>query len=97
MVASIEELILARDCLIFRLQNLVFLINIKKIDTPTTPKSGMEINLLEMVIALSQEKKDQILHQRRSLLKKPTVSIRELTKLNGLLTSTAITALPAPL
>lgn len=39
----------------------------------------METNLVEIAVALPQEKKDQILHQCQSLSKRSTILIRELT------------------
>ena len=50
-----------------------------------------------MTITLPQEKKDQIVKQCQDLLRKSSVSIRELTKLIRRLVSTAIVVLPVPL
>ena len=100
MAALVEELTLARDTLIDLLQNLGFLINIKKSvlhQCQTILFLGMEINSEDLTITLPQEKKDQIVKQCRDLLWKSSVSIRELTELIGGLASTAIAILPAPL
>ena len=50
-----------------------------------------------MTITLPQEKKDQIEKQCQDFLRRSSVSIRELTQLNGRLASTAIAVLPASL
>ena len=100
MAASVEELTLARDTLIYLLQNLGFLINIKKSvlqPCQTIQFLGMEINSIDMNVTLPQEKKDQIVKQCQDLLRKSSVSLQELTQLIGRLASTAIAVLPAPL
>ena len=100
MAASVEELTLARDTIIYLLQNLGFLINIKKSvlqPCQTIQFLGMEINSIDMTVTLPQEKKDQIVKQGQDLLRKSSVSPRELTQLIGRLASTAIAVLPAAL
>ena len=100
MAASVRELTLARDTLIYLLQNLGFLINIKKSvlqPCQTIQFLGTEINSIDMAITLPQEKKDQIVKRCQDLFRKSSVSIWELTQLIGRLTSTAIAVLPAPL
>ena len=100
MAASREEIIVARDTLIYLLQGLGFLINIKKsVLEPTQfiEFLGIEINSLEMTLQLPQEKKNQIVTQCQGLLEKSNVTIRELTRLVGRLSSTAVAILPAPL
>ena len=79
---------------------LGFLINIKKSvlqPCQTIQFLGMEINSIDMTVTLPQEKKDQIVKQCQDLLRKSSVSLRELTQLIGRLASTAIAVLPAPL
>ena len=100
MAASVEELTLARDTLIYLLHNLGFLINIKKSvlqSYQTMQFLGIEIKSIDMAITLPQQKKDQTEKQRQDLLRKASVSVRELTQLIGRLVSTAISVLPAPL
>ena len=100
MAASVEELTLAPDTFIYLLQNLGFLINIKKsVLQPwqTIQFLGMEINSIDTTVTLPQEKKDQIVKQCQDLLRKSSVSLRELTQHIGRLPSTAIAVLPAPL
>ena len=61
MAASVEELTLAGDTLIYLLQNLGFLINMKKSmfqPCQTIQFLSMEINSIDMTITLPQEKKD---------------------------------------
>ena len=99
MAASVRGLTLARDTLIYLLQNLGFLINIKKSvlqPCQTIQFLGTEINSIDMAITLPQEKKDQKVKRCQDLLRKSSVSIRELTQLIGRLASTAIAVLPAP-
>ena len=77
-----------------------FLINIKKFvlqSFQTTQFLGMEINSIDMTKTPPQEKKDQIVKQCQDLLRKSSVTIRELAQLIGRLASTAIAVLPAPL
>ena len=91
---------MARNTLIYLLHNLGFLINIKKYvleSCQTIQFLGMEINSIDMTITLPQEKKDQIEKQCQDFLRRSSVSIRELTQLNGRLASTAIAVLPASL
>ena len=94
MAASVEELTLARDTLIYLLQNLGFLINIKKSvlqPCQTIQFLGMEINSIDMTVTLPQEKKDHIVKQCQDLLRKSSVSLRELTQLIGRHCSSAST------
>ena len=100
MVASIEELTLARDSLIYLLQGLGFVINIKKSvlrPCQTIEFLGVEINSKDMVLILPEGKKNKIVEQCWFLLKNPLVTIRELSHVISRLASTAITVLPAPL
>ena len=71
-----------RDSLIFLLQNLVFLINLKKSilhPTQKIPYLRIRIKSVEMTIALPQEKKIRF-YISVSLLKRSTVPITEFTK-----------------
>ena len=61
MAALVEELTLAQDTLIYLLQNLGFLINIKKSalqPCQTIQFLGMEINSIDMTITIPGEKKE---------------------------------------
>ena len=100
MGASKQELIQARDTLIFLLQSLGFLINIKKSELKPTQKIqflGVEIDSSQMVISLPQDKVLKIKSQCQEILKGKTVKIRELASLIGRLSSSTIAILPAPL
>ena len=52
---------------------------------------------MDVTITYPRQKKDQIVKQCQDLLRKSSVSIRELTKLLRRLVSTAIVVLPVPL
>ena len=100
MAPSKEELTLARDTVVYLLQNLGFLINKKKSVLEPCQNIqflGMEINSIEMTLTLAQEKKGKIAQQCQNLLGKSSDSIRELSRLIGRLASTAIAVLLAPL
>ena len=60
----------------------------------TVSRDGDSVN---MTLGLPQEKKDQIVQHCLSLLRRSSVTIRELTQLIGRLTATATAVLPAPL
>ena len=52
---------------------------------------------MNMTLGLSQEKKDHIVQQSRSLLKRSSVTISKLNQLIRQLTATATAVFPAPL
>ena len=84
MAASVEELTLERDTLIYLLQNLGFLINIKKSvlqSCQTIQLLGMEITSIDMTITFPEEKKDQI-------VKKMSRSSEEVISFNAEVDST---------
>ena len=100
MASSIEEDASSQRHLIFILQNLGFLINVKKSllnPSQTLLFLGVEVNSQEMTLSLPMEKKDKIIKQCKSLIEKQFVSVRELTQIIGRLSSSAIAVLPAPL
>ena len=100
MGASQPELMLGRDTLIFVLQHLGLVINLKKsVLTPTKKLEflGVLIDSNKMDISLPEEKIVKIQNQCQTLLSQKTVSVRELTQLIGRLSSTVIAVLPAPL
>ena len=60
MVSSIEEMVLARDTLIFLLQDLIFFINTKKTvfqSCDIIQSIGTEIDSVNMILDLPQVKK----------------------------------------
>jgi len=100
MAPSKKEAILARDTLIYVLQMLGFVINIKKSVLEPLQKIdflGVEIDSVDMTTSLPQEKVELIRKHCQDIMGKENVSIRELTSLVGRLSSTAIAVLPAPL
>ena len=100
MGSSLEEIMMARDTLIFILLHLGFVINFQKsILTPCHQIQflGVEIDSITMTISLPLQKKEQIILQCKDILNQSDVSLRQLTQLIGRLSSTAIAILPAPL
>jgi len=88
------------DTLIYVLQMLGFVINIKKSVLEPLQKIdflGVEIDSVDMTTSLPQEKVELIRKHCQDIMGKENVSIRELTSLVGRLSSTAIAVLPAPL
>ena len=75
MAASIKELTLARDSLIYLLQSLRFVINIKK-----SVFLGVKINSKDTILVLPEKNKNKIVEQYQFLIKKPVVTIRELSR-----------------
>jgi len=86
--------------LIFLLQNLGFVINIQKSQLEPGQEIeflGVIVNSSKMELTLPSEKVEKILNQCEKLLSQKVVSILELTKLLGKLTSSAVAVLAAPL
>jgi len=95
-----EDLIGLRDTLIFLLQQLGFMINLKKsVLSPCQQIEflGVDIDTQTMMLSLPKEKVIRMKTQCVSLLEKEKVSLREVTQLVGRLSSAAIAILPAPL
>ena len=87
----------ARDTLIFLLQNLGFVINLKKsILHPVIQLEflGLQINTEEITVFLSEEKLTQIIQQCQEVYSQPRTSLLSLTKLIDLLLSTVPAILP---
>ena len=100
MAGSKEELLILRDTLIFLLQNLAFVINFKKSvldQCHVLEFLGLEIDSLNMRVELTKEKVEKIKKQCQSLLSLEKVSVRDLARLTGRLSSTAMAFLPARL
>ena len=100
MASSLEDLLMARDTLIFILQHLGFLINIKKFykkPTSTLEFLGVIVDSGEITLSLPKEKLLKVRTHYQEMLEKGKVTVRELIKLIGRLSSTAIAVLPAPL
>ena len=100
MSSSQIDLKMGRDTLIFILQHLGLVINVKKSELTPTRKIeflGVRIDSNRMEISLSQDKIIKIQDQCQKLLDQEDVSLREMTQLIGKLSSTALAVLPAPL
>lgn len=97
---SLQEINMARDTLIFLLQHLGFTINMKKSVVEPVHQIqflGVEVDSLNLKLSLPPEKMEKIISQCQAMLESSQVSIRDLTKLLGLLSSSAVAVLPAPL
>ena len=95
---TIEETLVARDTVIFLLQRLGFVLNLKKLAlTPTqrTEFLGLTVDSLIMTLSLPEKKVSNVQKQCQELLQKTQVLILKLTKLTGLLSSTIQAVLPA--
>ena len=98
MASSLEDLLRARDTLIFILQHLGFLINIKKSylePTLTLEFIGVIVYSGEITLGLPKEKLLKVQNHCQEILEKGKVAVRELSKLIGRLSSTAIAVYPA--
>ena len=100
MASSLEDLLMARDALILILQQLGFLINIKKSylePTSTLEFLGVIENSGEITLSLPNEKLLKVQSHFQEILEMGKVTVRELSKLIGRLSCTATAVLPAPL
>ena len=94
---TIEETLMARDTVIFLLQQLGFVLNLKKsVLTPTQriESLGVTVDSLIMTMSLVEKKVPRVQKQCQELIQKTQVSILELTKLICLLSSTIQAVLP---
>ena len=97
MRQTLQEIMTARDTLILLLQNLGFVINLKKLILHPVKQLeflGLQKNTEEMKLFLSEEKLIQIIRQCQEVYPQPRTSMLSLTKLIGLLSSTAKVILP---
>ena len=101
IAASREELLIARDMLIFLLQNLEFLFNTQNlILNPTSSLEFLRVlvdSQSRFTLSLPQEKVEKIKIQFKKLLEKSLVTVKELSKLIGWLSSTEVAVLPESL
>ena len=91
---------MARNTLIFILQHLGFLINIKKSyleQTSTLEFLEVIVDSGEMTLSLPEEKLPKVQYHCQEILEKGKVTVRELSKLIGRLSSTAIAVFPTTL
>ena len=97
---TMEEILVAGDTLIFLLQHLGFVINLKK--SVLEPQQKMEflgliIDSQNLSLSLTEQKLQKVKNCCVEMYKATKVSILELTKLLGLLCSTVQAVLPAQL
>ena len=88
---TIEEKLIARDTVVFCLQQLGFVLNLQKsVLTPIQRIQflGAAVDSLIMTLSRSEKKASKVQKQCQELLQKTQVLILELTKLIGLLSST---------
>ena len=97
---TLEEVLMSRDTLIFLLQHLGFVINMKK-SVLKPPQQivflSLKINTHTMTLVLTKEKIEMVILKCQNLLSHPQTTVLELTKLIGLMSSTVQTVLPAHL
>ena len=97
---GMKEILTARDSVIFLLQNLGFVVNLKKcVLDPVQEKEFLVliVNSQTLTFSLPEEKIGKIKDQCLSLYKASDVSLLDLTKLIGTLYSTIEAELPVPL
>ena len=97
---SMSELFMARDSVIFLLQHLGFVINLKKCVLDPAQEIeflGLIANSQTMTLSLPKEKIGKIKDQCLRLYKASEVSLLDLTKLIRTLSSTIQAVLPARL
>ena len=100
MGRTLEEILMSRDTLIFLLQHLGFVINLKKsVLKPSQQMEflGLKIDTHTMTLALTEEKMKKVILKCQNLLSHPQTTVLELTKLVGLMSSTVQAVLPARL
>ena len=100
VVPSLEDLLVARYTLIFILQHLGFLVNIKKSylkPTLTLEFLGKIVDFGETTLSFPGEKVFKMQNQCQEILEKEKVTVRELSKFIGKLSFTAIGVLAATL
>ena len=98
---TLEEATLSRDTVIYLLQNLGFVINLKK-EISSSPNTKnrilvMIIDSVEMTVSLPQEKVESIYKRCQDILSMQEATIKDLAKLLRTLPSKALAILPAPL
>ena len=79
MTTSIDELTMTQDNLIYLLQCLDFLINLKQpvlLPSQTLEFLGVEINSKNTILRLPKEKENKIVEQCQFALSKPSITIK---------------------
>ena len=98
MSESIEKLLVARDTVIFLLQNLGFVKTLKRSfmePVQTIEYLGIVINSIRMTLSLTEEKLKEILQECKTIFSIKEINVLQLTQLVGLLSSTIQAVLPA--
>ena len=98
MASSVESLLTARDTVIYLLQHLGFVINLKKSVLVPTQKIeflGLIIDSVVMTLSLTDQKLEKIMLLCSQAYENPKLSILDLTKLIGAMSSTVQAVLPA--
>ena len=88
----LEEIMTMRDILIFLLQNLGFVINLKKSVLQSAKQLEflvLQINTEELTMSLSEGKLTHTIEQCQEIYSQTKISLLSLTKLIGLFLSTA--------
>ena len=100
LAGSAQELIFHRDTVIYLLQNLVFVLNLKNSVLESSQKIeflGMIIDSIKMEVSLPQEKLVKVMSQCEQVAGSKEITIMDLKKLIGKLGSTVQVILPAEL
>ena len=98
MARSVQESIFHSDTVIYLLQNLGFVLNLRKSVLEPSRKIeflGMVLDSLKMEISLPEEKLVKLMSQFEQEVESKDITIMDLTKLIGKLGSTAQEILPA--
>ena len=98
MSESIEKLLVARDTVIFLLQNLGFVKTLKRSfmePVQTIEYLGIVTNSIRMTLSLTEEKLKEILQECKTIFSIKEINVLQLTQLVGLLSSTIQAVLPA--
>ena len=88
---AIREAHMSQDTVIYLLQNLGFIVNVKKSILPPCQEIeflGMEIDSVKMTLSLTPEKVQKVVKTSQDLLKSHSATLLELTRVAGLLSST---------
>ena len=100
MGKTVGETKMNRDTMVFLLQKLGFVINLKKSQLEPVQVIeflGLKINSQDLTLCLPQEKVEKIINQCQTLLGNPQTTVMDLTSLIGLLSFTAQAVLPGRL
>ena len=100
MGRTLEEILMSRDTLIFLLQHLGFVINLKELVLKPSQQIeflGLKIDSHTMTLALTEEKMEKVILKCQNFLSHPQTTVLELAKLIGLMSLTVQAVLPVRL